>query len=970
MKSLTCAILLLISISTLSTVAHGDSDVGSGDPPAPRLAIDKLSVTTSVFTHYLKSRVSAEVANHGTNATAQLVLTVPHNGFVSAASVIVDGQEIKGEIVTHEEAMQRFEDATANGETAGVVQSQQWGPHSSEFVLACGVESGKSATLVVEYEQMLTRRLGYYEDEMRVDMKNQVVRAVSYRSTIYEPLGVTSVISSDPHATVTYTDKHTAVITREWERPTEWPIFPRLKNEGDDSTSDSANDSDDGNDAAVTNDVVDGSEFEGQLPKFFVCPTPRPAPKSTIQFITRYRTLSEEADDEVGKLVFSQPTTDTTTGHTEQYFLHSFRPEIATSMPKRIVFVLDRSGSMSGKKLEQMKAAFRQIVLQLAEADFFNVVIFDSEVETWSTEMVQATEQNRNAAADAIAEIASRGSTNIDGALQAAIDELDAVSDVGMGAGGAAGMIVFFTDGQPTVGDTNPKHICANVRTRVNRRYSVFTLGFGWDLDYTLLRSLAVENDGFDRRILPEDPHAEDQMTKFYGELSTPLLKDITVSYSVPTDIGASVERVSRSQFAYLFKGSEIVVAGKIVLTGAVETVSLAVAVTATGVDGVLSLASIVKPGSNIPNVSGVDFGFPVDDSVKTHNAAQSAVEPQRLWAYLTIHDLMQRVYAEANAANVTVAASDAHKATTATQVLVQSMSLEYGFVSPYTALIIDSQCVSAESVDEGNSGNVAFNGGLRGGGASFAQYTPGPGVYSANTGAHSHAKYARRGGGGHSKKGHKTHHHDHHDHHSHHSHHGHHADGSGSGSGDATGAGSSSNTDANGWTLMDADDMDARLAAQFVIASMTNGIPGTTSSNQVVSVVEARTKFENVKKLKLTIKVTNGGIEFIVEAIVHVKINGDMEIESVTDSTSGTTLLSLSRSITGESETIVALQGTAEGRAGTTAPPEAHRINTATVAGAVGGFIVILAVIVGAVVYHNRSRRSHTEPSEIVVAV
>jgi uncharacterized protein with von Willebrand factor type A (vWA) domain len=46
----------------------------------------------------------------------------------------------------------------------------------------------------------------------------------------------------------------------------------------------------------------------------------------------------------------------------QYYFLHIFSPqkeELGGNMPKDIVFVLDRSGSMSGEKIQQLKDAFQ-----------------------------------------------------------------------------------------------------------------------------------------------------------------------------------------------------------------------------------------------------------------------------------------------------------------------------------------------------------------------------------------------------------------------------------------------------------------------------------------------------------------------------------------------------------------------------------------------------------------------------------
>ena len=52
-----------------------------------------------------------------------------------------------------------------------------------------------------------------------------------------------------------------------------------------------------------------------------------------------------------------------------------------------MVFVLDRSGSMSGKKIEQAKEALKFVLNNLREGDLFNIVAYDSDVESFRPEL-------------------------------------------------------------------------------------------------------------------------------------------------------------------------------------------------------------------------------------------------------------------------------------------------------------------------------------------------------------------------------------------------------------------------------------------------------------------------------------------------------------------------------------------------------------------------------------------------------
>jgi len=62
------------------------------------------------------------------------------------------------------------------------------------------------------------------------------------------------------------------------------------------------------------------------------------------------------------------------------YFVHFFAPENLPSLRKHVVFVLDTSGSMWGRRMEQLKEAMNQILADLTPDDFFNIFTFSSEV--------------------------------------------------------------------------------------------------------------------------------------------------------------------------------------------------------------------------------------------------------------------------------------------------------------------------------------------------------------------------------------------------------------------------------------------------------------------------------------------------------------------------------------------------------------------------------------------------------------
>lgn len=63
------------------------------------------------------------------------------------------------------------------------------------------------------------------------------------------------------------------------------------------------------------------------------------------------------------------------------YFVHFFAPQSLTPLSKYVTFVLDTSGSMGGRKIEQLRAAMRAILADLKPNDYFSIVEFDSDVK-------------------------------------------------------------------------------------------------------------------------------------------------------------------------------------------------------------------------------------------------------------------------------------------------------------------------------------------------------------------------------------------------------------------------------------------------------------------------------------------------------------------------------------------------------------------------------------------------------------
>ncbi|HEY0972364.1 MAG TPA: VIT domain-containing protein, partial [Gemmatimonadales bacterium] len=191
-----------------------------------------------------------------------------------------------------------------------------------------------------------------------------------------------------------------------------------------------------------------------------------------------------------------------------------------TRTPRDLTFVLDVSGSMRGEKMEQARAAGRQLLATLDPADRFRIVAFSGEVEEFRPGWTAATRENLRAAERYLEALEAEGSTNISGALVEALDAPE--------ARGRLPVVLFLTDGEPTVGERRPEAIAARAG-ELRGRARVFTFGVGRDVNASLLEQLALEGRGTAHFVRPEED-VERAVGVVAGRLATPVVTDVRVS--------------------------------------------------------------------------------------------------------------------------------------------------------------------------------------------------------------------------------------------------------------------------------------------------------------------------------------------------------------------------------------------------------------------------------------------------------
>ena len=202
-------------------------------------------------------------------------------------------------------------------------------------------------------------------------------------------------------------------------------------------------------------------------------------------------------------------------------------------MPRDMTLVLDCSGSMSGRKMEQAKAAGRRLLQTLTERDRFRLIDFSTDVRSFRDDFVFATESNIRSAMRYLDDLEASGSTNISGALEQALGSSDGRFERGREGGeGRNGerlpLVLFMTDGAATVGERDPATIAARA-ARLRGDARVFTFGLGADVNIGLIEQLAIEGHGTAHFVRP-DENVERSVELLATRLRTPLLTDVRVS--------------------------------------------------------------------------------------------------------------------------------------------------------------------------------------------------------------------------------------------------------------------------------------------------------------------------------------------------------------------------------------------------------------------------------------------------------
>ncbi|KAK2534297.1 Itih4 [Columba guinea] len=557
------------------------------------IEIYSLHVDCKVTSRFAHTVITSKIANRASESReATFEVELPKTAFITNFSMSIDGKIYPGIIKEKASAQKEYDTAISRGQSAGLVKIT--GRKLEQFHVSVSIAATSKVTFELMYEELLKRQLGKFELLIKVRPK-QLVKHFQIDVHIFEPQGIRFLETDSTFMTNELTEALTKVQNETKAHILFKPTVEQQK----------------------INPEVDETLLNGD-------------------FVVRYdvKRVATAGDIQI----------------VNGYFVHYFAPHEMPAFPKNVIFVIDRSGSMAGKKIEQTRAALLKILQDLHPEDHFSFIIFNSKVVEWKSSLLQATAENVASATGFMRTLSASGGTDINRALLTAVSLLDKAEKL---PERSVSMIILLTDGQPTSGESNVEVIQENIQNAINGKYALFCLGFGFDVSYKFLEKMALSNGGIARRIY-ENSDAALQLQGFYQEVATPTLMKIEMQY--PEN---AVEGLTKNNFKLFFEGSELIVSGKI--SNELDLLPVEIKAQSHASDLTLKEEANVKEKEQVFQNRSYIFGNFIE----------------RLWAYLTIQQLLEK----------SISAQEEDQKALEAQAL--ELSLQYSFVTPLTSMVV-----------------------------------------------------------------------------------------------------------------------------------------------------------------------------------------------------------------------------------------------------------------------------------------
>ncbi len=347
--------------------------------------------------------------------------------------------------------------------------------------------------------------------------------------------------------------------------------------------------------------------------------------------------------------------------------LPSAAPGQQKPVKREMTVVLDRSGSMKGEKIKQVVEAAKNVLNGLSEGEMFNIIDYSDTIAAFSPAPVAKDKASLARALAYLDALEANGGTNIRDALVEAVHTTPAE--------GTLPLVLFMTDGLPTVGERSETAIRASVKqaNAANRR--LFTFGVGFDVNSPLLSALAASTRASSTFVTP-DENVEVKVSQLFRRLSGPILAApkvtiIDAATGNPTTTMVRDMQPTAAEMPDVFDGEQLMVCAQ--YTGGQKF--------KVRIDG----EYLGKPHT---------FEYEVDPASAS---VQNAYVP-RMWASRRIATLVEAIRNDYTDKQI-----DPKSDPRAKELIdeIVALSTRFGILTEYTAFLATEPTVALRSVDE-----------------------------------------------------------------------------------------------------------------------------------------------------------------------------------------------------------------------------------------------------------------------------
>lgn len=198
--------------------------------------------------------------------------------------------------------------------------------------------------------------------------------------------------------------------------------------------------------------------------------------------------------------------------------------------------------------MDQARAALRHCLSGLTADDRFALISFATTVETYRDTLVPANDEHLPRAEGWVNGLYAGGGTAIHDALASAM-AMRSEDDQRMFT------VVFFTDGQPTIGEKDPEKILEDIVAKNTDNTRIFSFGVGDDLNAVFLDQIAEKTRAVNRFVRPGES-LKGKVASFFDKINHPVLANLKLS----TKGEVRLQEVYPPQLPDLFHGDQLVV--------------------------------------------------------------------------------------------------------------------------------------------------------------------------------------------------------------------------------------------------------------------------------------------------------------------------------------------------------------------------------------------------------------------------